>query len=84
MAEENVTLFRLIADEKPLFLRITSAIKKHRMSLTQFEVVDAVNLDTRESLCVVVDTVLKNELCQFYPSDGYVGRSFKIRKFADL
>jgi 5-methylcytosine-specific restriction endonuclease McrA len=77
------SVFKLNADGNPVFLKITSAIFKRTVAFsTQLEVVDAVNLMTGESCCVVVDTVLKNALRESYPADGYVDRTFQIMKFA--
>ncbi len=78
-------VFKLKANENPVFLRITSAIfTRIAASSTQLEAVNAVNLMTGESCCVVVDTVLKNVLREAYPADGYVDRSFQITKFAPV
>jgi hypothetical protein len=78
-------VFKLKADGKPVFLKITSAIfKKIVTPSTQLEVADAVNLETGESCCVVVDTVLKNVLRDNYPNDGYVELTFRIMKYAPV
>ncbi len=75
-------IHKLIADGKPVYLRITSAISPGNTSAkTQLEMMDAVNLITKESCCIVADTMLKNTLRDCYPNDGYVHKDFQIKKF---
>ena len=79
------SIFKLKADGNPVYLKITSAISKRFVgSSTQLDVIDAVNLMTGDSCCVVVDTVLRNVLCDYYRNDEYVGRTFQITKFAPV
>jgi 5-methylcytosine-specific restriction endonuclease McrA len=83
-SEQSVppTIRRLIADGNPIYLRITSPISLAAENSSQsLTLMAAVNLVTGESWRVVADTVLASELRIHYPTDGYVGKCFEIRKF---
>jgi hypothetical protein len=76
-------ILKLIADGKPVYLRITSAISPRTPSAkTQLEMMDAIDLMTGDSCCIVADTVLKNELRAAYPNDGYISKEFQIKKIS--
>lgn len=80
-----------LVPEKPLFLKITSAIhasaSKGKMNAdgTQRKpasVMLATDLQTGEEVQIVVPTVLESNLKTHYPDDSYSGRSFEIVKHA--
>ena len=43
---------------------------------------DVLDLMTGDTRCVGADAVLKSELREKYPNDGYINRDFEIRKYA--